>query len=153
MGMTPQHFTPSLHLVPFKLPTMHTTNSTCIAYSHTINDNVLSFAHSKVFNWSISNVFSSSKISQHNLNSQHIIQTIYHIAIPYRPSTAHRLHSFCIHAGKTDHIYHAQYSNYTVHCSHPQHNPHQHALPALPTALPSTTLLCTQLTNTQSIFV
>ena len=70
MGMTPQHFTPSLHLVPFKLPTISTTKLYMhIAYSHTINDKVLSIAHSSLPLIYISTVFSSSKISQHDLNS------------------------------------------------------------------------------------
>jgi len=68
--------------------------------------------YSTVFHWSISAMFSSNKISQHNLNSN----------IPYRPSSAHGLHSFCIQARQTIYICHAQYSNYIVHCSHPQHN-------------------------------
>ena len=63
---------------------------------------VLSIAHSTVFHRSISAMFSSNKISKqknlsilsdptllmHNLNS----------SIPYRPNTAHALHSFCIQA-------------------------------------------------------
>ena len=45
---------------------------------------------------------SSSKISQHNLKPQHTIQTIYYTYnIPYRPSTAHGLHSFCTQAKQT----------------------------------------------------
>ena len=63
---------------------------------------VLSIAYSTVLYQSISTMFSSNKISQHNLNSY----------IPYRPytyhtyhtdpaSTAHGLHSFCIQAKQT----------------------------------------------------
>ena len=88
-------FTPSLHLVPFKLPTMHTTK-------------VLSIAHSTVFHRSISTMFSSNKILQRNLNSN----------ISYRPYTIHTVHTIqtqhCswtsqfLHRGKTDHICHAQ---------------------------------------------
>jgi len=69
--------------------------------------------------------------------------------IPYRPSTAHALYSF-LRTGNTDHVYHPQYSNYIVHCSYPQ-LPCTSTHPALPTTLPSTTLLCTQLTNTKHI--
>ena len=47
-------------------------------------------------------MFSSNKISQHNLNSN----------VPRRLSAAYALFSFCTHAVKTDHICHAQYSNY-----------------------------------------
>jgi len=65
-------------------------------------------------------MFSSNKISQHNINSN----------IPYRSYTTHTIHTIqtqhcsCMdstvsaYRAKTDHICHAQY---IVHCSHPQH--------------------------------
>ena len=58
---------------------------------------VLGIANSTVFHQSISTMFSSNKISQHNLNSN-IPHRPY---IPYRPNTAHGLHSFCIQARQT----------------------------------------------------
>ena len=113
MGMTPQHF----HSIPTScviMPTMNITKlstGTLPIHMHWMNK-VLSIVHSTVFHWSVSAMFSSSKISQHNLNSN----------ILYRPSTAHVLQSFCIQARQVGHICHAQYSNYIVHCRHPQHN-------------------------------
>ena len=93
----------------------------------------------------------SAAIKFHNINSN----------IPYRlyAITYHTYHtdptllmdSF-LHTGKTGHICHAQYSRCIVHCSHPTPHAHQHALSVLPTTWPSITL-CTQLRNTQSIFV
>ena len=53
---------------------------------------------------------------------------------------------------KTDHICHAQYSNYIAATHNITHSPYSLTCtphPALPTPLPSTTLLCTQLTNTK----
>ena len=65
-------------------------------------------------------MFSSNKISHHNLNSN----------IPYRPYTVHTIQTqHCswtpkfLHTAKTDHICHVHYSKYTVHCNRPQHNP------------------------------
>ena len=68
---------------------------------------VLSFAYSTVFHMKTTHIFhvSSNKISQHNLNFN----------IPYRSSTAHALHSFCIQARQT-------LSAMFLHCSHPHHN-------------------------------
>ena len=87
----------------------------------------------------ISAMFSSNKISQHN-----------------KLRIAHALQSFC--KVKTDRIYHAQYSNYiaathslSVHIK--MHYTPTTTHPPLPTPLPSTTLLCTQLTNTKHICV
>ena len=72
--------------------------------------------------------------------------------IPYRPSTAHALHRFCIQAKQ---IISVMLSIATTF-SHPQHNslPSTSTCtthPALTTKLPFTTLLCTQL-QTLSIF-
>ena len=68
--------------------------------------------------------------------------------IPYRPSSQHST----VSAFKTDHICYAQYTNYLTATHILAHSPctstctpHQ----ALPTPLPSTILLCTQLTNTK----
>ena len=57
----------------------------------------------------ISAMFSSNKISQHNLNSN----------IPYRPSIVHTLHSF---AYSQDRPYRPR-SVQQLHCSNPQQNP------------------------------
>ena len=109
---------------------------------------VLSIAHSMVFHRSISTMFSSNKISQHNLNRPYTIHHTYHTD---PACTAHGIHAQLLHTSKTDRICHAQYSKYIVHCSHPQHNPilmhiNMHSQPALPTTLPSTTL-CMHTTN------
>ena len=55
---------------------------------------------------------------------------------------------------KTDHICHAQYSNYIAATHNITHSPCTSKCtthPPPPTPLPSTTLLCTQLTNTNHI--
>ena len=101
-------FTPSLHLVPFcqLCPPQTLYMHLHVAYSNTLNEQVTQIAHSTVFHWSISAIFSSNTISQHTLHSN----------IPYRPSTAHALQSSA--CSQADHICHAEY----VHCSHSQHN-------------------------------
>ena len=144
-----------------------------LAYSHPLNEHCTqhcslhSFLHKRQ---SISAMFSSNKISQHNL-----ITPTYHtdpcssctpVSAFKTDHTCHAHYSNCIAAThnithspctpasalKTDHICHAHYSN----CIAATHNitrspctstctPH----PALPTTLPSTTFLCTQLTNTK----
>ena len=94
----------------------------------------------------ISAIFSSNKISQHNLiKLQHTTQT------QHCSCTAQFLHTV-----KTDHICHAQYSNYiaaTHNITHSSCTSTCTTHPPLPTPLPSTTLLCTQLTNTKHICV
>ena len=91
-------------------------------------------------------MFSSNKISQTNLNSN----------IPYRPATAHAIHSFCIQARQTISPMFSIATTF-VHCSHPLHNSLPMHIninnPPLPTTLPSTTLLCTPLTDTKHICV
>ena len=63
---------------------------------------VLSIAHSTVLHRSISAMFSSNKISQHNLNSNIPYRPYSYVSyVPYRPSTAHGLHSFRIQARQT----------------------------------------------------
>ena len=56
-------------------------------------------------------MFSSNKISQHNLNCN----------IPHRPSIAQALHSFCMESRQT--ICHAQYSNYNAAIHNITHSP------------------------------
>ena len=71
-------------------------------------------------------MFSSNKISQHSLNSN----------IPHRPSIAQSLQF--LHAVKTDHICHAQYSNYIAATHNITHSPctSKHTThPPLPTTL------------------
>ena len=131
---TPQH----IHTIPTScaiLPTMHNKK----LFTHSLNEHstqhcsLHSLPHKRQ-STSGSATFSSSNISQHNLN-QHTIQSI----------TAH---SFCVQ----DRLY-LPCSIATIHCSHLQHNTlhaHQHAQhTAIPFPLPSTTLLCTQPTNTK----
>ena len=87
MGMTPQYFPPSLHLVP----TMHTTkpSKNTLPYPHPLNEHstqhcsLHSLPHKRQ---SISAMSSSNKISQHKLHSNML----------YRPSTAHALYSFYV---------------------------------------------------------
>ena len=86
-------------------------------------------------------MFSNNNISQHNL-LQHTIQT----------QLMHALHSFCIHARQTISAMLSIYSNYITATHNTTHSPGTSTCtphPALPTPLPSTTLLCTQLTNTK----
>ena len=79
-----------------------------------------SIAHSTVFYRYISTMFSSNKISQHNLNFNvpYTIHTIHTMqtdpTLLWTPVSAYR-------QDRPD--LHAQYSKYIVHCSHPQHNP------------------------------
>ena len=65
---------------------MHLASSICIEWTR------YSVLLTPVFHQSLSAMFSSSKISQHNLNSN------LNSNIPYRPSTAHALQSY---TGKT----------------------------------------------------
>ena len=113
-----------------------------LAYLHALKlmNKLLGIAHSTVFRQSISAMFSTNIISQHNLDSN----------MAYRPSTVHANHSFCIHAGKKEHICHAQYSNYIAVTHNITHSPFTsksttHS--ALPSPLSSTTLRCTELTQ------
>ena len=65
-----------------------------LAYSYALNEQGTCFAHFHSLphkRWPLSAMFSSNEISWHNLNSN----------IPYRPNTAHALHSFCIQAWQT----------------------------------------------------
>ena len=136
MGTTPQH----IHTIPTScaiLPTMHNKK----LFTHSLNEHdtqhcsLHSLPHKRQ---SISVTFISNKIWQHNLNSQHTI----------RPITAH---SFCIQ----DRLYtcHAQYVATTLQSPTTQHTPCMHPTctthTAIPSPLPSTTLLRTQLTNTK----
>ena len=89
-------------------------------------------------------MFSSNKISKDN-KLQHTTQT------QHCSCTAQFLHTV-----KTDHICHAQYSNYIVAIHNITHSPCTSKCtthPPLPTPLPSTTILCTQLTNAKHICV
>ena len=108
-----------------------------LAYSYALNEqsNQLYSLHGlRHKRRPISAMFSSSKISQHNLNSNK----------PYRPSIAHAVQF--LHTVKTDHTCHAQYSN-CIHYSHLQHNSlsmhinalHTHYYTPILTPLPPTT--------------
>ena len=116
----------------------HRTLYMHFAYSHPLNEHCTqhcslhSLLNTRQF---ISAIFSSNKISQSN--------------IPYRPSscTPHAVSAF-----KTDHICHGQHSNYIGATHNITHSPCTSTCtphPAIPTSQPSTTLLCTQLTNTK----
>ena len=84
---------------------------------------------------------------------------------PYLPcSAAIKFHNIAtstctpqfLHTRKTEHICHAQYSNYiavTHNVAHSKCTSTCTTHPALPIPLPSTTLLCTQLTDTKHICV
>ena len=133
----------SLHLLPFPKYAHHKTLCFHLTYSYALNEqgtqhsSLHSLLHKRK---SISAMFTSDKIS-HYLNS----------IIPYRPSTC--TPQF-LHTRKTEHICHAQYSNYiaaTHNITHSKCTSTCTTHPALPILLPSTTLLCIQLT--QSIFV
>ena len=115
---------------------MHTTNSLMhLAYSHALNE----------------------QGTQLNL-----LTPVFHIKDnPYLPCSAAKFHNIpyrcsCtpqfLHTGKTDHICHADYTNYIAATHNMTHSPSTSTCtthPALPTPMPSTTLLCTQLTNTK----
>ena len=88
-----------------------------------------SLLHKRQF---ISAIF-SNKISQPN--------------IPYRASSCTPC---AVSAFRTDHISHAQYSNYIAAITHSPCTTTCTPHPAVPTPLPSTTLLCTKLTNTKN---
>ena len=134
----------SLHLLLFPKYAHRKTFCLHLTYSYALNEqgtqpsSLHSLPHERK---SISAMFTSDKISQHYLNS----------IIPYRPSTC--TPQF-LHTHKTEHICHAQYSNYiaaTHNITHSKCTSTCTTYPALPIPLPSTTLLCIQLT--QSIFV
>ena len=104
-----------------------------LAYSHPLNENNTQHCslHSFPYNrQSISAMFSSNKISQHN--SQHTIQ------IQYCSQFLHTRQT--IPANYIAATYNVTHSPYTSTCT---------THPALPFPLPSTTLLCTHLTNTK----
>ena len=131
MGMT--H---NLYICRFPKYAHHKTLCLHLAYSYALNeqDTQHSSLHSLSHKGqSISVMFSSDKISQHNFNSN----------IPYRPSTC--TPQF-LHTCKTEHICHAQYSNYIIATHNITHSKCTSTctthLP-LPIPLPSTTLLCT----------
>ena len=141
MGTTPQHF----NTIPRRctiLPTMHTTKlSTCaLVYSHPLN---IQIRQSPLFTsqpsaYKISAMFSSNKISQHNLYSN----------MPYRLSTTCALHMQLLHTRQT--ISAMLSSNYFAATHNKTHSPCTSTCttyPALPNPLPSTTILCTQLTQ------
>ena len=87
---------------------------------------------------SISVMFSSNKISQHN-KLKHTIQNQHCSCTPQ-----------FLHTLKMHHVCHAQYSNYIA----TTHNINMHYTPTTThIPLPLTTLLCTQLTNTKHICV
>ena len=139
-------YAPSLHLVPFCLLCTPQNYALCIFICiewtrYTQLCSLHSLTHKRQ---PISAMFSSNKISQHNLNSN----------IPHRPSIAQALHSFCMQSRQT--ICHAQYSNYNAAIHNITHSPCTSKCtthPPLPTPLPSTTLLCIQLTNSKHICV
>ena len=99
-----------------------------LAYSYALNEQGTQLCYSTVFHQSISTMFSSNNISQHNLNSN----------IPYRPYTTHTIHTMQTHAallmhGSTVSAYvqdrpHLSCSVWQVHCTP---HAHQDALPAL----------------------
>ena len=157
--MTPRHF----HTTPTSCAIQvdyahHKTLYMHIPYSDALNEQGTALL-TPVFHQSISTTSNTNKISQHNLNSN----------IPYRRYSIHSMQtqhcswtSQFLHTGKTDHTYQAQYTKYIAVCSRPQYNPVSHNItqsPCTSTYTPSTThhtastTLCTQLTNTQTIFV
>ena len=87
---------PSQRCRNFQLCTPQNSLHALSLYSYALNEqgtqlcslHSLTHTHKR---WPISAMFSSNKISQHNLNSN----------IPYRPSTAHALHSFWIESRQT----------------------------------------------------
>ena len=83
-------------------------------------------------------------------------QSITNSNIPHRPSIAQALHSFCIQSRQTISAMPStattlQQPTLSVHIKMRYTPTTTH--PPLPTPLPFTTLLCTQLTNTKRIFV
>ena len=108
-------FTPSLHLVPFcQLCTpQNPLHALSLFHMHwwTRYSALLTPQSDTHKRWPISAMFSSNKISQHNLNSN----------IPHRPSIAQALHSFCMQSRQT--ICHAQYSNYIAATHNITHSP------------------------------
>ena len=134
MGMTPQH----IHTIPTScaiLPTVHNKK----LFTHSLNEHgtqhcsLHRLPHKRQ---SISATIISNKILQHNLNSQHTIQT-------------HHCSQF-LHTRQT--IPAMLSSNYIASTHNIRHSPCTSTgttHPAIPSPLPSTTLLCTQLTNTK----
>ena len=127
-------FTPSLHLVPFCQLCTPKKLSTHSQNEHDTQHWTLhSLPHKRQ---SISTTFSTNKISQRNLNSQHTIQT-----------------QHCSHFVHTSQTIPAVLSkNYIASTHNITHSPCTSTCtthPALPSPLPSLTLLRIQLTNTK----
>jgi len=122
MGMTPQHFHTISTSCAIQVANYahHKTLYIHVAYSYALNEQGTQHCSLHSLPSIHITMFSSNKISQHNLNFNK----------SYRPYTIHTIQTqhwswipHFLHTGKTDHICHAQYSKYIVHCSHPQHNP------------------------------
>ena len=132
MGTTPQHIT-TIPISCAILPTMHNTK----LLTHSLNEH--STQHSSLHSLphkrqSISATFISNKISQHNLNSEHTIQTRHCSQFLHTRQSIPAMFS----------------SNYTHNITHSPCTSMCTTHPAIPgSTLPSTTLLCTQLTNTK----
>ena len=109
--------------MPFKLPTVHTTKLYMhVAYSYTLNAlNEQSTQHCSLQSSIGPYLPCSAAIKFHNITYTPSYHTDH---IPYIPSTAHGLHSFCIQARQTISAVLSIASKYIVHYSHPQHNPH-----------------------------
>ena len=105
--------------MPFKLPTVHTTKLYMhVAYSYRLNEQGTCIAHSSL---PLIHTYHVQQQLFHNVTYTPSYRTDH---IPYIPSTAHGLHSFCIQARQTISAMLSIASKYIVHCSHPQHNPH-----------------------------
>ena len=122
-------------------------NSLYALIAHSINK-ALIIADSTVFYIKISAMFSSNKIS-HDLNSH----------IPYWSSTAHALHSSWIQTRQTISAMLSIATMYIAATHNITHSPCTSTCTstctthsALPTPLPFTTLLCTQLTKHKAYF-
>ena len=106
--------------MPFKLLTVHTTKLYMhVAYSYTLNEQ--GTQHCSLQSSIDPYLPRSAAIKFHNITYTLSYHTDH---IPYIPSTAHGLHSFCIQARQTISAMLSIASKYIVHCSHPQHNPH-----------------------------
>ena len=106
--------------MPFKLPTVHTTKLYMhVAYSYTLNEQGTD-QHCSLQSSIDPYLPCSAAIKFHNVTYTPSYHTDH---IPYIPSTAHGLHSFCIQARQTISAMLSIASKYIVHCSHPQHNP------------------------------
>ena len=134
MRTTPQH----IYTIPTSCATLLTMHNKKLS-THSINEHgtqhcsLHSLPHKRQ---SIPATFSSNKISQHNLNSQHTIQT-------------HHCSQF-LHARQT--IPATLSSNYIASIHNITHYPCTSICtthPAIPSQLPSITLLCSQRTNTK----